>query len=97
MYIELKQNQILCHDEVDQYQEVASTNEGHLGDIYSFSQIFLGHPSLPHQNRYFAIMQSRGLHQDERLAEAKELHQNNFQRNGRFYMQMLFLQKPWQS
>ena len=27
LYIELKQNQILCYDEVDQHQEVASTNE----------------------------------------------------------------------
>jgi len=82
---------------VDQHQEVASTNEAHLDDSYSFFQIFLGHPSLPPQTHYFAIMQSRGLHQDERLAEAKELHQNSFQHNGRFDMQTLFLQKPWQS
>ena len=91
------QSQALRHGEVDRFQEVASTNEVHVDDICSFSQILLDHPSWPHQTHYFAAMQSRGLHQDERLEEAKELHRNSFQRNGRFYMQMLFLRKPWQS
>jgi hypothetical protein len=42
-------------------------------------------------------MKSTDQHQDEYLVEAKELHQNNFQRSGRSHIQMLFLQKLWQS
>jgi hypothetical protein len=91
------QSQVLCRGEVDQLQEVASTNEAHLGGSYSFSQILLGRPSWPHQTQYFAAMKSTDQHQDERLAEAKELHQNSFQRSGRSHMQMLFLQRLWQS
>jgi hypothetical protein len=97
LHAELMQSQVLSHGEVDQLQEAAGTNEAHVGGIYSFSRIFRVHPSWTHQTHYFAAMQSRGLRQDKRLAEAKELHQNNFQRNGRSHMQMLFLQKPWQN
>jgi hypothetical protein len=68
-----------------------------LGDSHSSSQIFLGRPSWPHQTRYFAVMKSIDQRQDEHLVEAKELHQNNFQRSGRPYLKTLFLQKPWQS
>jgi hypothetical protein len=91
------QSRVLDRGEVDQLQEVANTNEAHLDDSYSFSQILLDHHSWPYQTHYFAAMQSTGLHQDERLEEAKELHQNSFQRNGRSDRQRLFLQKPWQS
>ena len=90
------QSPALCCGEVDQLQEAVSTNEAHLGDTYSFSRIILGRPSWPHQNHYFEAMQSPDQFQGERLAEAKELHQNSFQRSGRSHIQMLFLQKPWQ-
>src|SRR5215211_7491800 len=63
------QNRVLCRGEVDQLQEVASTNEAHSDDSCSFSQILLGRPSWPHQTHYFAAMQSTNLHQNERLAE----------------------------
>lgn len=85
MHAALKQNLVLCRGKVDQLQEVASTNEAHLGDNYSFSRILLGRPSWPRQTHYFAAMQSTALHQGERLTEAKEMHQNSFQRSGRSY------------
>src|SRR5215207_734287 len=91
------QSRVLDRGEVGQLQEVANTNEAHLDDSYSFSRILLDHHSWPHPTHYFAAMQSTGLHQGERLEEAKELHQNSFQRNGRSDRQRLFLQKPWQS
>jgi hypothetical protein len=84
------QSRALCRGEVDQLQEVAGTNEAHLDDSYSFSRILLGCPSLPHQTHYFVAMRSTGLHQGERPGEAKELHQNSFQRSGRTHMQMAF-------
>jgi hypothetical protein len=68
----------LCRGEVDQLQEVASTNGALLSDSYSFSQILLDHTSWHYQTQYSAVMQSAALHQGERLVEAKELHQNNF-------------------
>jgi hypothetical protein len=91
------QSRDLCRGEVDQLQEVASINEAHLGDSYSFSQISLGRTSWHHQTHYFSALQPTALHQGERLEEARELHQNSFQRSERSHMQMLFLQKPWQS
>ena len=90
------QNPILYHGEVGLLQEVANTNVAHLGDSHSSSQIFLGRPSWHHQTQYFAAMQSTDQHQGEHLVEAKELHQNNFQRSGRSYLQTLFLQRLWQ-
>jgi hypothetical protein len=69
----------LCRGEVDQLQEVASTNGALLSDSYSFSQILPDHTSWHYQIQYSAAMQSAALHQGERLVEAKELHQNNFQ------------------
>lgn len=94
LHAALMQNRVLYRGEVDQLQEVVSTNVAHLGNSYSFSQIFLGHPSLHLQTHYFVAMRSTGLHQGKRLEEAKEMYQNNFQRSGRSYIQMLFLQKP---
>jgi hypothetical protein len=79
---------------VDQLQEVASTNEAHLDDRYSFSRILLGRPFWPHQTLCFAAIQSIGLHRGERLVEAKVLHQNSFQHIERSGVQMLFPQKP---
>ena len=87
----------LYRGEVDQLQEVASTNVAHLDDSHSSSRIFLGRLSWPHQTQYFAAMQSTDRHQDQHLVEAKGLHQNNFQRSARSYLQTLFLQKLWQS
>ena len=46
--------------------------------------------------RYFPAIKSTDQHQGERLVEAKELHQNSFQRSGRSYLKTLFLQKLWQ-
>ena len=91
------QNPVLYRGEVGQLQEAVSTNVARLGDSHSSSRIFLGRPSWPHQTRYFAAMQSTDQHQGERLVEAKELHQNNFQRSERSYLKTLFLQKLWQS
>ena len=93
----IMQNQVLFRGEVDQLQEEVSTNEAHLGGSRSSSRIFLGRLSWLHQTQYFAAMQSTDQDQDERLVEAKELHQNSFQRNGRSHMQMLFPQRSWQS
>jgi hypothetical protein len=50
----LTQSLVLFRGEVDQLQEVVNTNEAHLGDSYSFSQILLGRPSWPHQIHYFS-------------------------------------------
>ena len=77
---------VLCHGKVDQPQEVASTNEVHLDDNYSFSQILLGHPFWHLQTHYFVAMQLIDQHQDEHLVEAKELHLNNFQCSRRSHM-----------
>jgi hypothetical protein len=64
------QNPTLYRGEVGQLQEVVDTNEAHLGDNYSSSQIFLGHHSLPHQIQYFAGIKSTDQHQGKHLVVA---------------------------
>lgn len=79
MHAALMQSLDLCLGEEDQPQEGASTNEALLGDSYSFSQIVPDHTSWHYRTQYSAAMQSAALHQGERLVEAKELQQKNFQ------------------
>jgi hypothetical protein len=47
---------------MDQLQELASINEALLSDIYSFSQILLGHSSWHLQTHYFVAMPSTRLY-----------------------------------
>jgi hypothetical protein len=56
LHVALMQSRVLCPSKVDQLQEGANTSVAHLGDNYSFSQIFLGRLSWNLQTHYFEVM-----------------------------------------
>src|SRR5919109_1532100 len=90
-------SRVLFHDEPDRHQEVGDTNAARLGDSCPSFQLLRGHPFEPAQTLCSAARRQVLPYLGGHLVEAKGPHRRTLQYSKRFHVQMLLLQRPWQT